>query len=264
VISAGGDQQCTALGGGVLEPHSTEISVGPGGYIFSCSEQKISDPKDGIMCSPHAIPGKYVLECTMLNSDDVYRWVNQLLYEQEDIRPKSFVKIDAAVDETPVGSNGCVAIPYLSGRGTPDWNMHAFGGFLNVTPATTRGDMARSVLEAIACEMSTMLMLLGRHEDLPKEVFLGGYLVHSRAFCQMIADATGIVMKRNTTPVSQTAFGAFLTASVSLGIYCTYEEAYFRGKQHSRYKTFVPDEENHQVYMVLRERIADLYGRLMK
>ena len=264
VISSGGAQQCIALGGGVLEEHATEISVGPGGYIFTCSDKRAERLSDGIMCSAHAIPGKYMLECTMLNSDDLYRWVNHLLYDRNGKVPKSFTRIDEAVDNTPVGSNGCIAIPYLSGRGTPDWNMAAFGGFLNMTPATTRGDMARSVLEAIACEMRTMLDVLEGVEELPREIFLGGYLVHSKAFCQMLADATGIVMKRNITPIAQTAFGAFVVASVTLGIYGTYEEAFFRGRQHNRYKTYIPNENNHEIYSKLRDRICDLYLRLVR
>lgn len=263
VISAGGDQQCSALGAGVLEENSTEITVGPGGYIFSCSGQKLTDVSRGIMCSAHAIPEKYVLECSMINSDDIYRWVNYLFFGGDDMHPKNFVKIDRAVDETPVGSHGCIAIPYLSGRGTPDWNMQAFGGFLNVSLATTKGDMSRSVLESIACEMSNMLEVLGSCTTVPDEIFLGGYLVHSRAFCQMIADASGIVMKRNLTPIAQTSFGAFIVASVTLGIYGRYEDSFARGRQHIRYKTFEPIAENHKVYSELRGRINDLYRRLV-
>lgn len=262
VISAGGDQQCSALGAGVLEKNSTEISVGPGGYIFTSIEKKPETAKDGIMCSAHALPGRYVLECSMINSDDIYRWANQLLFGKDNVRPKSFIRIDGAVDETPVGSHGCIAIPYLSGRGTPDWNMHAMGGFLGVTPATTKGDMSRSVLEAIACEMTNVLEVLARHAELPSEIFLGGHLVHSKAFCQMLTDASGIVMKRNITPIAQTPFGAFIVSSVALGIYATYEDAFFRGKQHLRYKTFEPIEENHKIYAGLRAKINDLYGRL--
>lgn len=262
VITAGGDQQCSALGGGVLEKEATEITVGPGGYVFSCSEKRPDDTSGGVLCSAHAIPGRYVLEASMLDSDDFYRWMNQLLFGEDHVPPKSFVKIDHIVEETPVGSHGVTAIPYLTGRGTPDWNMGAFGGFLYVTPATTKGDMARSVLESIACEMTNLLEVLGRYETLPKEIFLGGHLVHSKAFCQMLADASGIVMKRNITPIAQTPFGAFIVAAVSLGIYGSYEEAYFRGKQHFRYKTFEPVQENAAIYTELRARINELYRRL--
>ena len=262
VISAGGDQQCNALGAGVLKEHSVEITVGPGGYILASSTTRPTNMKDGIMCSPHVIPGKYLLECAMINSDDIYRWMNRILYGNDREMPKSFVQIDQVVDETPAGSHGCLMIPYMHGRGTPDWNMNAFGGFLNVTPSTTKGDMARSTLEAIACEMKNMLDVLKNWESLPGEIFLGGYLVHSRAFCQMLADATGIVMKRNITPIAQTAFGAFVVASVTLGIYCSHEEAYLRGKQHSRYKTFSPNPENYEIYGRMRDRICSLYERL--
>lgn len=263
VITAGGDQQCSALGGGVLEKEATEITVGPGGYVFSCCERRPDNTSSGILCSAHAIPSRYVLECSMLSSDDIYRWMNQLLFGQDNVPPKSFVKIDRIAEETPAGSHGVIALPYMNGRGTPDWNMDAFGGFLHVTPATTKGDMARSVLESIACEMTNLLEVLSGVARVPDEIFLGGHLVHSKAFCQMIADASGIVMKRNITPIAQTSFGAFIVASVSLGIYGSYEEAYFRGKQHFRYKTFVPDEENHKLYEELRGKMNEYYRRLV-
>ena len=45
----------------------------------------------------------------------------------------------------------------FQGRATPQWNPKATASFTNVTLSTTRGDMARALLEGIAYEIRNNL-----------------------------------------------------------------------------------------------------------
>lgn len=263
VITCGGDQQCAALGMGLVETGTAEITAGPGGYIFQNSNIVPEGAERGILCSASAIPGQYVLEASMLSTDGLFRWCNTLLYGKDGVRPGSFSEIDAAVRETPAGSNGCIALPYFQGRGTPDWNAGAYGAFLHVSLGTSKGDFARSILESIAYEMANMMECYDGLAELPHDLNLSGYLTSSEVFCQILADVTGRKLRKNISSVNMTAFGAYISAAVTLGLFSDHTEAYFRGKRRLRFHKYTPDGSVRDVYDAGRSEMNRAYAHLM-
>ena len=80
VVSAGGDQQCAALGMGVIETGSMEVSVGTGAFILAASARVPAGLRDDVICNASAVPGEYILESSIPACASVFNWVLRLCY----------------------------------------------------------------------------------------------------------------------------------------------------------------------------------------
>lgn len=68
VISAGGDQQCAALGLGCLEHGDMEVNSGTGAYVIGLSDVPVLDKKMSVNCNVSAIPRKWIVEGAVLSA----------------------------------------------------------------------------------------------------------------------------------------------------------------------------------------------------
>ena len=64
VISAGGDQQCAALGLGVIEEGKIAINLGTGGYVMALCDTPVTDHCD-VICNRSAMRDKFIMETSL-------------------------------------------------------------------------------------------------------------------------------------------------------------------------------------------------------
>lgn len=259
LVSGGGDQQCGALGQGVLASGKVELTTGTGAFMLGCCDTVPEGLQGNIICGAHAVPGKYVLESSMLACAAMYNWAKRELFSDSD--PENpFEKINAAVESSPAGANGCLALPYFQGRGTPDWNSAARGAFVNLTLGTTRADMVRAVLEAIALEAKNNIDVMEGYAGAFGEIYISGGLTHFDAFNQIQSDIYQKPLLKETASAEQTAYGAWLGAAVALGLMPDYETAFAAKKR--TYARYTPNPENGPLYLHRQQQLKDTYRRL--
>ena len=70
VIAAGGDQQCAAVGLGVVENGLLEVNTGTGSFILTNCHKPYKDVNQRLICSASSIAGNWVLEAGL------YYWFN--------------------------------------------------------------------------------------------------------------------------------------------------------------------------------------------
>ena len=80
VVTAGGDQQCAALGLGVTSVGKLKCTTGTGSYLIAHADSPVIDEKKSFLCKIGAIPGSYNLEAGMLTTGTVYRWFLEQFY----------------------------------------------------------------------------------------------------------------------------------------------------------------------------------------
>ena len=256
LVTAGGDQQCAALGHGLCKSGTMEITSGTGAYMLQFIDGVPENLGTDVICGAHSIPGKYVLENSMLTCAALYNWAGRtLMADKDDIAARN-----AAVEATPPGSNGCIALPYFQGRGTPDWNANAYGGYLNVGLRTTQGDMIRALLESICYEIRNNIDVLEQYAPSPDTVYVGGGLTKFDTFCQIEADVTRLPITRNRAHAEQTSFGAWVSAAVAMGLYGSYEEAL--GRAVTDPVVYQPNGQLEVLYQERRQAMNDLYRRI--
>lgn len=262
LISAGGDQQCAALGMGVISQGDMEITTGTGAFLIASSDHVPDDLTDEIICGAHAVPGYYALEASMLACASVYDWFNSQFY-QEVPRDQRIAAVNAEVEKSPAGAKGTLALPYFQGRGTPDWNSAARGAFLNLTPNATRGDLARTLLEAIALEAANSVELLSRYIGTNGALYINGGLTKFDEFNRIQASAYNRSIRKSNNP-EQTSLGAWSSAAVAVGLYQTHAAAIAKAKQEDQITEFAPQPDWTDLYADKRREMNRIYGLLYK
>ena len=261
VITAGGDQQCAALGSGLLSESEVIANTGTGSYVMGLSQKPVLDPKRRIFCTPSAIPGAYHLEAGMISTGTVYRWFNEVINTGEISHKIDFKTLDREAGESSAGANGLLVIPHFKGSGSPYWNPNATGIIQNISLSTTRGDIARAILEGIAVEIAQNIQLFEELSQTVELVRVSGGMAKSAVFNQIQADILG---KEVVQPFNceSTALGAWINAAVTLGIFKSHADAYTMAAAQGESTLFKPNRALAQIYADLFERKQRVYEAL--
>lgn len=256
LVSAGGDQQCGALGQGVVGTGRIAATFGTGAFLLEQVNEVPAQLRGELICGAHALPFAYTLESSLLTCGALYDWCRRTLF------PEGLEEMNSAVTASPLGAGGVSALPFFQGRGTPDWNSAARGAFTGLSLSTTRGDLARAALEAIALEAANHVALLEAEGGQATAICVGGGLTNLPLFPQMLADASGRQVLRERGSVEGTARGAWMSAAVTLGLIDGYEEAFAVAASESSYDPFDPDPEAVPHYQAMRTQMNELYERI--
>jgi glycerol kinase len=261
VVSAGGDQQCAALGLGLFSGERAVSNTGTGSYLIGHTDQPALDADMRLACNVSAVPGAYIVEAAVLTSGTIYRWFKETLFPVVDLEGDPFEALNAEAERIPPGANGLLLLPHFKGCGAPYWDPEAKGAFFNLTLSTSRGEMARAILEGIAIEMKESLELVEQLCGPVRSVSVSGGMTKSALFNQIQSDIFGrpIVRFENN---EATSLGAWIAGAVATGLATDYPSAFAHGTQGGSVLTFHPDPENHEPYERQRRRSRALYQAL--
>jgi len=258
IISAGGDQQCAALGLGLLKTDTIVVNTGTGAYAIGLSKKPVHDAGMRIYCNVSAIPSLYITEAPMLTAGVVYRWFRDQFYPPTWPHEESFTQINQEIASSPPGAHGVILLPHFKGAAAPYWNPKAKGHFLNLDLATTRADMARAILEGIALDLAENVALLEEIEGPARHLLVSGGLAALDEFVQICADCFAKPVEKSHDYES-TALGAWISAVVQVGFYGSFMEAYARAIDGSETKIVAPDDLRTAVYRSLHMTRKRLY-----
>jgi xylulokinase len=96
----------------------------------------------------------FVVEAGLSASGAALGWLARLTGRA----PDELVAL-ASSDSQP-GARGAVALPWLNGARAPYWRADAHAAFLGLTASHTAADLARAVVEAVACDVARCVELL--------------------------------------------------------------------------------------------------------
>lgn len=255
VITAGGDQQCGAIGQGVVKKGALSVTAGTGGFLIVATNEVPENLEQDVICNFSSVKGQYVLESSVLTCCSTFDWFRREFYEQ-----CSYNEINEFIASTPVGSNGCLCVPYFQGRSTPDWNNLAKGIFANVTLATTKKDMLRSLLEGICFEIGNGIETMRKYLDI-SEIYINGGLTNSEPFNEIQCNVYGTKIIRRGK-ADATARGALMVAAEALGLYESVEAAFDEIGKSNNVKVYLPQEENILKYEKARAQMNRLYKKV--
>lgn len=225
LISAGGDQQCSALGLGVVKEGDFEMTAGTGGYVMTLS-QKLPERYEGCAVNVSAIPGYYVYETTMLACSSAFDFFCRLLYPEYSLK-----EIDREMDEVPIGSNGIVVLPFFQGSGSPEWSPARKADLMGLSFSASAAEISFACLEAIACELADHVALLENVTgEKAKRISIAGGLTHNARFRTAVAALLEAEVLR-PAGFESGIYGAYMSACVRLGRDESYPAAMARVNQ---------------------------------
>jgi sugar (pentulose or hexulose) kinase len=273
VVSAGGDQQCAALGMGLLSPAGAVASTGTGAYVITLAARPLHDPGMRVYCNLSAMPDFHVVEAATLAAGVVYRWFADQFYDPllsssatgttmaDSPTPGSFDRINADVRAAAPGAGGVLLLPHFTGAGAPRWVPTATGVFHGLGLASTRADLARAVLEGVAAEMAENLALMERFSGPKDRIMASGGLSRFMEFNRILAAMTNrpVVLAHDA---EATATGAWISAAVRLGLYADHAAAFGSTSDGGLASTVEPDQYLRGIYADLLSRRSRLFDAL--
>jgi xylulokinase len=251
IAAGGGDNAAAAVGCGVVEEGIASSSIGTSGVLFAYTPQFTPDPSGRLHAFCHAVPGAYHLMGVTLSAGGSLNWWRQVLGEQHDY--DALIELAASA---PVGSEGLLFLPYLSGERTPHLDPSARGAFFGLTARHRLNHLTRAVMEGVTYSLADCLQLM---------IDLGVKLNHIRAigggarselWRQIQADVFGMPV-RQTAVEEGPAYGAALLAGVTAGQFKDVHEA--SSLVRLRPEVAEPNRDNAQLYRRYLKIYRDLY-----
>jgi len=261
VITGAGDQQCAALGVGVVSPGEIKLTTGTGSFILAFLGEPKFDPQKRVLCSCHAVPGTWVQEASIFTSGAVLRWYrDQLGHAECEIAEKAgqdpYDVMTTEASKSPIGSNGLLLIPHFVGAGAPHWNPYAKGILFGLALGHTRKDLFRAVFEGVAYEVRKNIEVFKDIGITPKELKLTGGGSRSDLWNQIISDVLGITCVRNVMEEA-TSLGAAILAASGAGLFPDIAKAAENLCKVD--KKWIPDNQRHETYEKLYKFSSDFY-----
>lgn len=247
VISAGGDQQCGALGLGVSDASRLSINNGTGSFILSLTNAPILSVPS-VICNVAAVRGMYTLESNVITSASAVNWVMEtFLPDLKKNGASDYGALNALAHQAPPGANGLFFIPLFQGCGTRHWNPEARAALYGMSLSTTKADIIRALFEGISAEIVKSIAIMPFDKSAVQEISLAGGLSQSEVFNQILCDMLGVPLLRYQNKEA-TAIGAYASAAVALQIYPGYDEAIQAARARDNITRYTPDPEIHAAY----------------
>ncbi|MCG8353384.1 MAG: xylulokinase [Chloroflexales bacterium] len=214
VVGGGGDQAAQAVGVGAVQPGIVALTLGTSGVVFASANKPLIEPEGRLHAFCHAVPGRWHLMGVMLSAAGSLRWYSDAVAPGVD-----FDTLLAPAAQMPIGSEGLLFLPYLTGERTPHADPLARGAFMGLTVRHTQAHMTRAVLEGVAFGLRDSFELMrkvgfGRI----RQVRVSGGGARSPLWRQILADVLDVeLVMVNTTEGA--AYGAALLAGVGAGLW---------------------------------------------
>ena len=229
VVGGGGDQAAGAVGNGIVETGIVSSTVGTSGVVFAFSDTPVVDPLLRLHTFCHAVPGKWHLMGVMLSAGGSLQWYRDAYCQPEKVvasalghDPYDLICAEAA--RAPVGSEGLIFLPYLSGERAPYADPNARGVLFGLSRRSDRTHVARAVLEGVAYGLADSFEIMEQMQLPIRQVRASGGGARSKVWRDIQADITGyphVTISVDEGP----ALGAALLAGVGTGAYASVEEA---------------------------------------
>jgi len=255
VVSAGGDQQCAALGLGLLSASHAVANAGTGGYLIGHADRPLHDPQMRISCNVSAVPGAYIVEAALLAAGSVHRWFQSVATADD----ASALAAEAAA--VAAGCDGLLLLPHFEGSGSPHWDPQARGAFVGLDLHTTRGAMARAILEAIAIGFKDGLDVIEELCGPVAEVHASGGMTRSALFNRIQCDVLERPLLRFAGNEA-TAQGAWIAGCVATGLAADHAQAHQRLSALEPHERLLPDPAPREAYRWQRQRAHAVYDAL--
>jgi glycerol kinase len=210
IAGIAGDQQAALIGHGCTAPGMAKVTYGTGAFLLRFTGDLAPPvPSNGILATIAA--GElgqraWALEGSVFIAGAAVQWLRDGLGLIGDAAES------AALAASVADSGGVVLVPAFTGLGAPYWNAEARGTITGLTRGTSRAQLVRATLEAIAHQTADLVEAMGGVRILRVD----GGAAQNDWLMQAQADLLGVPVERPAL-ADLTAFGAARLAAIGIG-----------------------------------------------
>ncbi len=221
ISGAIGDQPAALFGQGCFESGQAKNTYGTGCFLLMNTGDKRVESKNNLVTGvAWGIGDKvtYAIEGSAFNAGSVIKWLRDDLQLIPSAR-----RCDELAESVP-NANGVYFVPAFTGLGAPYWDMYARGTIVGLTRGANAAHICRSVLEAIAYQMTDLLEAMKQDSDIElSELRVDGGASVSDIMMQIQSDMIRTNVNRPKM-VETTAIGAAYLAGLATGFWESTEE----------------------------------------
>jgi len=261
VVAGLNDTQAGGVGAGAFTGSHAAVSVGSTSVMITHVDFKRTHVFNGIVSMPSPVPDTYfVMAENGMAGAALERFLTNIVYGSDHFSDAvvhdRYEALQRVAGEIPAGSDGLMFLPWLSGSMAPSEDGQMRGGFLNISTSTTRGDMARAVLEGVS---QNLRWVRGPVQKFAKRTFshytIYGGGARSDLWCQIMADVLGTPVHQLDNCDYTVSVGAGLLAFERLG---DLDFDAISGLVRTR-REFDPDPRNTATYDLLHEQFVKAF-----
>lgn len=221
ICGAIGDQPAALFGQGCFEAGQAKNTYGTGCFLLmNTGKTRVKSKNNLVTGVAWGIGDKveYAIEGSAFNAGSVIKWLRDELHMIDTAK-----RCDELAESVP-DANGIYFVPAFTGLGAPYWDMYARGCVVGLTRGVNRAHVARSVLEAIAYQVTDLLEAMKSDSDIEfTELRVDGGASVSDIMMQIQADMIRCNVNRPKN-VETTALGAAYLAGLAVGVWESTDE----------------------------------------
>lgn len=266
IVAGGHDQTCAALGAGLVADDGIALNSHGTAEVLSAA---FDSPRlnrrmfeGNYPCTLYAQPGRYFTFALNHTGGVLLQWFRDGFCEKEIAHARE-LQIDPythLIAQAPMHRPSSVmALPHFNGRATPHCDLDARGAFVGLTMNTTRAELTKAIMDALAYEMKLNMEAL-RAANVPiRKLRCVGGAARSEAWLQLKADIMGVEVETLQTRESA-CLGAAMLAAAGIGTFRDLTQAAQSMVRADR--QFVPDPKRSPLYIehyaLYKQLCADL------
>ena len=217
VAAALGDQQAALFGQTCFAAGEAKCTYGTGSFLLRNTGDRLVESTHGLLttvgCRIAGEPPTYALEGSIAVTGALVQWLRDKL---------GLISSAAEIEtlaRTVEDSGGVYVVPAFSGLFAPHWRSDARGVIAGLTGYTTKGHLARAVLEATAWQTREVIDAMNSDAGTVLRVLKAdGGMTADNLMMQLLADNLGVPVVRPI--VAETvSLGAAYAAGLAVGFW---------------------------------------------
>lgn len=204
VIAGTIDAWTEAISVGAHNEGNLMLMYGTTMFLVATGSETLRSPS--MWTTVGVFPGSRNLAGGLATSGALTAWIR-------DLTDADFPSLLAQAQQSPVGADGLLMLPYFSGERTPILDPDARGVIAGLTLRHGRGDLYRAALEATAFGVRHNIETMREAgADIRRIVAVGGG-TQGELWLQIVSDVTGLSQEVPRTTVGASYGAAFLAAT---------------------------------------------------
>lgn len=194
VFTGAMDQVCAAIGAGVTVPGILSENTGTAMVLGAVADRSALETPPHVTVYRHAYADTYLLMPICMTGGIFLKWFKDefCLAEQQQSRADGvnvYNLLDQLAENSPAGSRGLLALPYLNGCPQPQVLPNNSGVFYGIGLSHTRSDFVRAILEAVGYMLQENVTLIEQKSGTQiRQIYSCGGGSQSDLWCQIKAD----------------------------------------------------------------------------
>ena len=215
VICGSTDTVMEVFAAGGINKGDTTLKLATAGRI--CVVSDTYAPDKNVINYSHLKEGLYYPGSATKSCAASLRWLR-------DTFGGSYEEYSAAAEKVPVGADGLMFHPYLTGELTPYGNPALRGGFTGLSAAHTKAHFVRAVMEGVAFSLLDCFAYLNeKGVKTGQTAYVIGGGAKSAVWRHIVADALDLTLIQ--TENNDSSFGSAMCAGIYAGFFKDFDEA---------------------------------------